>query len=71
MEVIYHEQSEIVEKLGQIESERRQVKDNVQQLFNPVLGDHAGRKLQGSRAGQAVKASSPIDFEDILPHFAA
>jgi hypothetical protein len=51
MEVIYHEKREIVEKLGQIESERRQVKDNVQQLFDPVLGDHAGRKLQGSRRG--------------------
>jgi hypothetical protein len=33
MEVIYHEQSEIVEKLGQVESELRQVKDNVQQLL--------------------------------------
>jgi hypothetical protein len=73
MEVIYHEQSEIVEKLGQIESELRQVKDNVQQLLRllkPLIPFEA-TMLDGSSkaagAGQAVKASTPIDFEDILP----
>jgi hypothetical protein len=67
MEVIYHEQSEIVENLGQIESERRQVKDNVHSSSIPFEATMLEGSCKAAGAGQAVKASTPIDFEDILP----